>query len=432
MGAPAYDNPEFTRMPLKLKGVLIDLGISVREWANMIVQTRGHVRGKPLSHTAGVHLINYGNWPKLTSREEIITQTAAMLQARGVPQERIDSAFDIDPDDAYRRLLPLGTVNGRAAQHAAANEPIHPIDSPKETDMLLRAESVRPHTRKHFGILTSPFAEDVDRPEDIFMWPDYRYAREALWDAARNGAFRAICGESGSGKTTLVAELKERISAEGHQVVLIEPYVVGMEENDRKGKQLKSGEIAVSVIQSLSPHTSIRQSADARFRQAHELLKESSRAGYRHLLLIEEAHALPLITLKHLKRWRELKDGLRALLGIALIGQPELKVKLDERNPLVREVVQRCELVDLMPLDDNVEKYLALKFERVNKPLGEVFTADAFDAIRARLTFSMRGGSRAAVSMLYPLAVNNLTARAMNVAAELGVPKVNAEVIKGA
>lgn len=428
MGAPAYDNPEFIRMPLKLKGILIDSGISVRDWTKAVVQTRGHVRGKPLSPTAGQHILNYGNWPKLTTREEIMRQTADLLRAHGVAEALIASAFEIDPDDAYRNVLPLGAVTGRAARLADPQT----LPTEKETDMLLRAESVRPHTRKHFGILASPFSDDVQRQEDIFMWPDYRYAREALWDAARNGAFRAICGESGSGKTTLVEELRERIQAEGHQIVLIEPYVVGMEENDRKGKQLKSGQIAESVIEALSPHTSVRQSADAKFRQAHELLKQSARAGYRHLLLIEEAHALPVVTLKHLKRWRELKDGLRALLGIALIGQPELKVKLDERNPMLREVVQRCEMVELMPLDDNVEKYLGLKFERVAKPLGEVFAPDAFDAIRARLTFNMRGGQRAAVSMLYPLAVNNLTARAMNVAAELGIPRINAEVIKGA
>lgn len=418
-------------MPLKLKGILVEAGIRVRDWTQAIKQTGGHVKGKPLSYAAGVHLINHGSWPALTPRVDIESQTAELLRARGVDEESISQAFEIDPEDAYRNIPLDGTVSGLASR-SAANEPDDYNDFFKETEMLLRAESVRPHTRKHFGIMTSPFAEDVTRPEDIFMWPDYRDAREALWDAAKNGAFRAICGESGSGKTTLVEELRERIRAEGHQIVLIEPYVVGMEENDRKGKQLKSAAIAEAVIQTLSPHASVRQSPDARFRQAHELLKESSRSGYKHLLLIEEAHALPLITLKHLKRWRELKDGLRGLLGIALIGQPEMKIKLDERNPMVREVVQRCEIVDVMPLDDHVEKYLAMKFSRINKPLDEVFDRECFDAINARLTFSNRGGARAAVSMVYPLPVNNLVSRAMNLAAQLGAHKIDRKIIQEA
>ncbi|EIF40638.1 MAG: hypothetical protein E6Z67_05770 [Haemophilus parainfluenzae] len=38
-----------------------------------------------------------------------------------------------------------------------------------------------------------------------------------------------------------------------------------------------------------------------------------------------------------------------------LIGQPELKLKLSERNTEVREVVQRCEVVEEM-------KYLVCHF----------------------------------------------------------------------
>ncbi|WP_114079198.1 hypothetical protein [Escherichia coli] len=35
------------------------------------------------------------------------------------------------------------------------------------------------------------------------------------------------------------------------------------------------------------------------------------------------------------------------------------------------------------------------------------------------------------VSLLYPLAVSNLVIAAMNLAAEIGVPQVNADVVKG-
>lgn len=414
-------NPEFHRMPIKLKGLILALGMSQRDWSARIKQANG----QPLSYAAGQNIINYDIWPKLTTRDEIVRQNAAMLRSMGIDQEAIDHCWEWDAEDNYRGLRPVGCYAGNGRKPANDAESI-----PEDTTMLLRAESLRPQTRKHFKFMQSPFAEDVQSAEDIFMWPDYRYAREALWDAARNGAFRAIVGESGSGKTTLVEELRERIRTEGHEIVLIEPYVVGMESNDRKGRQLKSAQIAEAVVQSLAPNMPIKQTPDARFRQAHELLKESARAGYRHLLLIEEAHALPLVTLKHLKRWRELKDGLRSLLGIALVGQPELQINLDERNPQVREVVQRCEMVTLMPLDDSVEKYIGAKFARVNLNPAEVFEPGFGDAIRKRLTFA--GGRRGAVSMLYPLAVNNLVARAMNAAAEHGAARVDAQIIGGA
>ena len=107
----------------------------------------------------------------------------------------------------------------------------------------------------------------------------------------------------------------------------------------------------------------------------HELLKSSRQAGYTHLLLIEEAHRLPIPTLKHLKSFLEMKDGLRRLIGVCLIGQNELFNILSERNPDVREIVQRCEQVVMEPLDSDVEDYLKLKFERVGAKLTDVVKA---------------------------------------------------------
>ena len=49
-----------------------------------------------------------------------------------------------------------------------------------------------------------------------------------------------------------------------------------------------------------------------------------ARSPHRTLLLvIEEAHCLPTATLKHLKRFLELKDGMQRLIGVALIAQPD-------------------------------------------------------------------------------------------------------------
>lgn len=96
----------------------------------------------------------------------------------------------------------------------------------------------------------------------------------------------------------------------------------------------------------------------------HNILKASAQVGQRHVLIIEEAHALAIPTLKHLKRFYELQDGFKKLLSIILIGQTELEKKLSEHNPEVREVVQRCELVKLPPLDNHVEGYLRHKLDR--------------------------------------------------------------------
>ena len=161
------------------------------------------------------------------------------------------------------------------------------------------------------------------------------------------------------------------------------------------------------------------------------MLRDSRRAGNSHVLIIEEAHGLPIPTIKHLKRFFELEDGFKKLLSIILIGQPELKLKLSETNHEVREVVQRCEVVELAPLDSRLEEYLKFKLDRIGKPLSEVIDASGIDALRAKLTVSTnRRDRRDTVSLLYPLAVGNLLTASMNLAAEIGAPTVNADVVR--
>ena len=212
---------------------------------------------------------------------------------------------------------------------------------------------------------------------------------------------------------------------------MIEPYVLAMEDNDQKGKTLKAVHIAEAILEAVAPGTSPKRSPEARFRQIHRALQESAKAGNKHVLIIEEAHGMPIPTLKHLKRFYELKNGFERLLGIILIGQTELATKLSENNPNVREVVQRCEIVTLEPLTDGrLAGYLKHKFERAGADIAQIMDAAAVDAVAARLTIRSRStqGSRE-TSLLYPLAVNNLVAAAMNKAAELGMP-VDADMVE--
>lgn len=302
----------------------------------------------------------------------------------------------------------------------------------QEETMLLQNAALTPEARRHFNLPRNPFVDDVQSSDDVFQTAGVRYVRASLLDCAQHHGFMAIVGESGAGKSTLAEDLEERIRTEGREVVVIRPYVLAMEESDAKGKPLKSGQIAEAVVRTLDPQASLKSSPDARFAQVHRLLKASASAGRRHLILIEEAHTMPTATLKHLKRWLEVKDGLKRLVGVALIGQPELRTRLSNGGAELREVAQRCELVELGPLDTDLEGYLRHKFARFDLKYEQVFDTDAADAIRARLIHLPRGGKPSdARSICYPLVINNLVSRAMNAAALVGYPKVDAQVIAG-
>lgn len=298
-------------------------------------------------------------------------------------------------------------------------------------DMLPKKQTLTPQAKLAFGLFRDPFEDDVQEAADLFLTPDARAVREHLWAAAKNGDFLAIAGESGSGKSTLVDDMKDRIYRESAPIILIEPSVRRMEDNDKKGKTLKSGDIEEAIIYSLDPTATPKRSAEARARQVASMLEHSARARNSHVILIEEAHSLPVPTLKHLKRFTEIKAGFTRLLGVILIGQTELKIKLSGQVQEVREVVQRCQLVELPPLDAHLEGYLRFKFDRVGGRLDDIFDQGAVDALRGRLIFFRSGSkTRETVSLMYPLTVNNLVTAALNQAAQLGFAKVSGDLIR--
>lgn len=379
---------------------------NLRDWmAEQGINVAAMARALDMHRPTLSQIINHGRWPTYR-RAQLHTRITAWLADAGLPGTK----------KAPKRSNAPGPV-------------VPPTEESKETDpMLLRKASLSPAARQHFKLTRDPFTE-CREPADVYLSPDARYVREAMWGTVRHGGFLGVIGESGAGKTTLREELIERIERDEPSVIVCQPYVLAMEEKDTVGKTLRSHHIAECIVRNVAPLAPLRSSPDARFHQLHQVLRESARSGMRHTLLIEEAHCLPIPTLKHLKRYLELKDGMRSLLSIILIGQPELALQLDGRNPQVREVAQRMELVHLAPLDQQLPDYLRHRFARVGVNLAEVIDSGGLDAIRAWLTpgdQQQRGGS-----LLYPLAVHNALASAMNAAAALGAPKVTRDIVAG-
>lgn len=377
---------------LVLKEKLKEIGVNQSQLAKRL----------GLSPAAVAQIVNHDMWPK---------KTKAALQ-----QKILEIVGSSD----------AGIFKEKGHAQAATEGVTTPDHNQNDLEniMLLRKQSLTPAAKRFFGLVRDPFSE-VRSSDEVFLTPDFRYVRESLRATAKHGGFMAVVGESGAGKSTLRRDLAEWIDREGEQIVVIEPYVLGMEDNDIKGKTLKASHIAEAIMAAIAPREHIMRSPEARFGQVHSALRESHRAGIRHVLIIEEAHGLPIPTLKHLKRFFELEDGFSKLLGIVLIGQSELAQKLDERNPAVREVVQRCEVVTLRPLDGDLEGYLRHRFNLANKQLGDILEPTAIDALQQKLSI------RNNYSVLYPLAVHNVVTAALNEAAELGVPQVSAELIQG-
>lgn len=373
-----------------------------------------------ISRTVMSRIATHGEWPLLDDTAP--ARIADYLASRGAAPEMVQPIRDFVAPS--KKLAPI------VVEHAEADPAA--FDNLQEDSMLLRNEPVKPETKKHFNLKRSPFHDDVRVRADVFTCPDTRYVRAALLDCALNQGFIALVGESGAGKSTLVEEFEQRIIDENRPIIVIRPSVLAMEESANAGKTLRGGNILESIIRTLMPGEALKQSSEARDSQAREALIASQSAGYSHLVLLEEAHILPVVTLKKLKCFLELKSGMSRLLGVALIGQPELLTRLTEKSAKVREVVQRCEIIAFPPLDNDIKAYVKHKFERIGASAADVLEDSVYDALRARLIRTPRGGTaKDAVSICHPLVVNNLLARAMNNAAEYGFSKVTAAIVEG-
>lgn len=370
---------------LKFKHLLNELGISQREVA----------RSAGISATAVNLLCNGKRVPGKWA--EIRTKLYEWLEKLGASPESINKALDFNENE-----------------------------NTGENEMILRKQILTPRARQHFKLMRDPF-DDPQSPEDIYFSPESRYVREFMLDCAENGNFMAVVGESGSGKSTLKEDLIERLRENGDGVAIIEPYTLSM-TGGRDGKPMLARHIAEAIIATLAPSERIPRSQEVRDRKLHQILKESNRAGMRHLLLIEEAHDLNAHTLKALKRFWELKDGMKRLLSIILIGQTELMDKLGSTQSDVREVVQRCVPVKLEPIKKPSE-FLAHRFSRAGADLGLVFDDDALEALRDKLMVA-RDRSGQGINMGYPLAISNYATAAMNLAAGLGEKLVTADVVR--
>lgn len=409
-------------MPLKLRAVIGEIGVTQRQFGEAIKQTNG----KPFSETTISLLLGRGIWPERTPRAWIETQVRNFLRAAESTHAEDADLFETDEKKVTERGPVVSDMFTNRPEHERQasrtprpkTEVVIPEIEPEHLEPVMLSQKAR----KHFALFTSPFVDDVQGPDDVFLSADQRYVREAMRQACRRGGHMiAVVGESGSGKTTLRRETLDWIAREGMATVVIQPAIIDKTE-------MTARHISEAILRDLHPDSKPARTLEGLARQIGKTLQDSSRAGQNHVLIIEEAHDMSIPTLKYLKRFWEIEDGFKKLLSVVLIGQPELKSKLDARRYYeAREVINRTEVVELLPLDGVLADYLTLKFKRCDKKLEDVINSDAIDSLRMRLTVTGRNGVE---SRVYPLLVNNLMTRAMNEAADLGAPLVTADIVR--
>ncbi len=300
---------------------------------------------------------------------------------------------------------------------AATNDQSNP--QPETIDEIdLENQMLTQEAMKHFKLFRNPFINDIRGVRDIFMNEDTRYVLAAMKDVSRNQGILAVVGDSGAGKSVLRRLLLDDLHNDG-DISVIQPKIID------KTRATAAGicDAIISDISSESP----KRSMEAKARQVERLLMTAFKGGQRHVLIIEEAHDLTIPVMKYLKRFWELEDGFSKLLGILLVGQTELFHRLDERRHYeLREFIRRCMVVEVPPLDQDIEAYLKHKFERAGCEYERIMDASAASALKQRLQ-TRRNTSG---SLVYPQVINNQIVKAMNLCASLGEEKISKDIIE--
>lgn len=187
----------------------------------------------------------------------------------------------------------------------------------------------------HFGLSEPPF-RITPHPGYFFSGARRGATLEALeWALAHDEGIIAVIGEVGTGKTMLLRMLMERLPATLQPVWLSNPSLDPLELLRAIAFQL--GGYATEVR------------AGALLDDIQRQLLARWAEGKRVVVLVDEAHAMPLASLEQVRLLSNLETPSHKLVQIVLFGQPELDAQLATRavRPLRDRITQRFELAPL-------------------------------------------------------------------------------------
>lgn len=406
--------------PLILKECLLAGSVSQADLARDLAMEMGRSVSRPTINL----IVNRGYLPHTmgdirAAIERVLTRREAVRT--WLAERKITAAaLWIELGEEMRNCAPKGhgyRVNQGKHQQGAAMAPGNPDAINHDNQEV---EMVNPEALKHFKLFRDPFRNDVQKAADIHMDDDRHYIEAAMMDAATYSGFLAIVGEVGSGKSTIRKRVIEQLRAAG-DVHIVYPEIL---DKERVG----SGSLCDAIIMSISAEKP-KNKHEQKARQVRGLLMERTQNNSRCCLIVEEAHRLSVPAFKTLKQLHELEDvsGYKKLLGIIVLGQPELSDLLDERlHPEMREVIRRCQVAHINGLQ-NIGGYIAKKLVAVGGKAENVIDQEAIELLGKKLV--AKDEQNRTFSIAYPLTVNHYVARAINLAYELGESKVTADVV---
>lgn len=177
------------------------------------------------------------------------------------------------------------------------------------------------------GLKHNPFSMAADTPGYFHTEITKQILDELAFGILSRKGFLVLCGEVGVGKTSLLYQLLRRL--EGEQ--LVTSWIFNTMLNKEE------------LLHAIARDFGLEAPREANVAQLVELLQgflvEQNAAERNCAIIVDEAHNLSLPAMEALRMLSNLEVSGRKLVQILLVGQPELKERMDE--PKLRQLRSR-------------------------------------------------------------------------------------------
>lgn len=219
-------------------------------------------------------------------------------------------------------------------------------------------------TRKllaRYGLTKDPFTKDVP-VEELFEHAASESVLARVSAAIEGRASAVLTGEPGTGKTFVVRALEAKLPQGRYRVTYLYNATVNLRDFYRQ----------LAAALGLEP----RATAEAVFRMVSAQIEETASAQKVHpVVVLDEAHLLPVSVLGHLHILLNFQRDSRPLLSIVLLGLTELRDRLT-RNVLSSLAARLPVRVHLGPLDaEQTGNYLRHRLKMAGSTQ-EIFAQD--------------------------------------------------------
>jgi general secretion pathway protein A len=221
-----------------------------------------------------------------------------------------------------------------------------------------------------YGLSEKPFSLTPD-PDFLYLSVSHKKALTYLRYGIENKeGFVQLSGEIGSGKTTILRSLLRNLDRD-----IRAAYIVNPRGTFRQILRTILDQLNVVPFR-------LDYSKERLLNKFHEFLKSQEALNHPPVLIFDEAQNLDISTLEELRMLSNYETDKKKLVQIILVGQPELREKLDrpEMVQLRQRIAVRAHLGPLSPQETHA--YIEHRLTVAGSNHAVTFTPEACDVVQ--------------------------------------------------